>query len=599
MRLAYLILTICICSVVVTCLPEPTSPYVNQMILVEPDVYMLYWNYTNDDIVFEIHVKNNGWAAFGLSPNGGMDKSDVIVTWMKENGENVFSDRHISGRQVLLDEEQNWFPLNATFVDGYLISKFTRKIRLCDASGEDMDITVGTPHVIYAWSTVFNNDDITYHGHENRGSRVVPLISSLNAETDLDIPKTVVTNYRVNTTIPDIDTEYYCQMFELPEEWMEKKRHILRFEALFTKGNEKNLHHFVINECQSSFETQFLKNNTIPAPGSCYPRQTSEENTWRKASVHCNKISFVWAVGGSVIQDFPNNFAYPLGGNVSESKYFFLQIHYDNPELKKDAKDFSGIRLFSTTDYRDTEFGIYSVGAISNWTGIVIPPQAEKFRYESTCHKDCFNTLFDTTDEVKVFASLPHTHLQGISVTTSIVRNNTEVDYVTNNQNFDFNYQFLNFNSNPVTLKKNDTLRTTCIYNTKNKDSFVIGGHSTREEMCLNFIWYYPRNAGSTRCTSMIDHKIWGNFLKELNSSSEITFNGSEFPINNKELLDISPINTGQSLVAQFQDFYDNANRTQICGGSSGLFSFVNEPMDIEPIVDDVCVKSSGDNIYL
>jgi hypothetical protein len=201
MRLDVLIVTICFCFAGVSCLPEPTSTYANQMLLVEPDVYMLYWNYTNDDIVFEIHVKNNGWAAFGLSPNGGMDKSDVIVSWINATGKNVFSDRHISGRQVLVDKEQNWFPLNATFVDGYLISKFTRKIKLCDKSGEDMDITVGTPHVIYAWSTNFNKDEIVYHGPANRGSRVVPLISSLNVKTDMNNPKTVLTDYRVNVII--------------------------------------------------------------------------------------------------------------------------------------------------------------------------------------------------------------------------------------------------------------------------------------------------------------------------------------------------------------------------------------------------------------
>ncbi len=81
-----------------TCkLPSPTSDYANHIILVEPDIYILYWNYTNEDILFETHVKNNGWSAFGLSPNGGMDNSDVAVTWLNDNGTINFSDRHISG----------------------------------------------------------------------------------------------------------------------------------------------------------------------------------------------------------------------------------------------------------------------------------------------------------------------------------------------------------------------------------------------------------------------------------------------------------------------------------------------------------------------
>jgi hypothetical protein len=27
-------------------------------------------------------VKTNGWIGFGFSPNGGMDRSDIIVGWI-------------------------------------------------------------------------------------------------------------------------------------------------------------------------------------------------------------------------------------------------------------------------------------------------------------------------------------------------------------------------------------------------------------------------------------------------------------------------------------------------------------------------------------
>ena len=37
---------------------------------------------------------------------------------------------------------------------------------------------------------------------------------------------------------------------------------------------------------------------------------------------------------------------------------------------------------------------------------------------------------------------------------TTVVRNNTEVAYITNNKNYMFNYQNYNFLQNPVTLKK-------------------------------------------------------------------------------------------------------------------------------------------------
>ena len=54
-----------------------TENYANSLILVEPDVYYLYWNYNATDIVCELHVKQTGvsWIGFGLSHTGGMHSS--------------------------------------------------------------------------------------------------------------------------------------------------------------------------------------------------------------------------------------------------------------------------------------------------------------------------------------------------------------------------------------------------------------------------------------------------------------------------------------------------------------------------------------------
>ncbi len=247
-------------------------------------------------------------------------------------------------------------------------------------------------------------------------------------------------------------------------------------------------------ECEKSFETEFLKkNNTIPRPASCNLENPSSTSEWKKVYKHCNKISLAWAVGGSVSQDFPSEIAYPLGKNISHSKYFFLEIHYDNPQIKRGVKDFSGVKLYATTEYRNIEFGIYTVGAVSNSTGILIPPKAVDFRYETTCRKECLSTMFDKTEEVKVFASLPHTHLHGKAISTTILQDDKEIAYITNNKNYDFNYQYLNFLTNPVTLTKNHSLKTTCIYNTEKNDNFMYGGISTREEMVskklILFFW--------------------------------------------------------------------------------------------------------------
>jgi hypothetical protein len=63
---------------------KPTSFYVNFQVLAPQ--FKIYWNVSGDKIIFELHVKTNGWIGFGLSPNGHMDQSDIMVGWIA-NGE--------------------------------------------------------------------------------------------------------------------------------------------------------------------------------------------------------------------------------------------------------------------------------------------------------------------------------------------------------------------------------------------------------------------------------------------------------------------------------------------------------------------------------
>ena len=177
---------------------NPTSVYVNKIVLVEPDIYTLYWNYTKNDIVFETHVKTNGWSGFGLSNNGGMKESNVVVSWLNSNGLANFSDRYVTlERDVMINPVQSWFLLESTSINGYLITKFTRKIKLCDKSLKHIDIETGTPFVIFAWGEEIVNNDISYH-KSNRGAKVVALISSFNNIVKLNASQIETLEYHTN-----------------------------------------------------------------------------------------------------------------------------------------------------------------------------------------------------------------------------------------------------------------------------------------------------------------------------------------------------------------------------------------------------------------
>ena len=69
-----------------------TNDYTHSLELIG-ERYNVFWKYDSATITFEIHAKTLGWVGFGLSPNGGMAGSDVIIAWVND-GETFFSVRN-------------------------------------------------------------------------------------------------------------------------------------------------------------------------------------------------------------------------------------------------------------------------------------------------------------------------------------------------------------------------------------------------------------------------------------------------------------------------------------------------------------------------
>ena len=59
------------------------------------DGYTLYWNFDLEQqtIAFAVNVSTTGWVGFGVSPNGQMPQSDVVIGWVDNNGNTQF---HVS-----------------------------------------------------------------------------------------------------------------------------------------------------------------------------------------------------------------------------------------------------------------------------------------------------------------------------------------------------------------------------------------------------------------------------------------------------------------------------------------------------------------------
>ena len=76
---------------------ELSSKYPFQKVLFDDQgqFYGLYWNYSvaAGTINFAVNVSTTGWVGFGVSPNGQMPGSDVVIRWVAADGKTYF---HVS-----------------------------------------------------------------------------------------------------------------------------------------------------------------------------------------------------------------------------------------------------------------------------------------------------------------------------------------------------------------------------------------------------------------------------------------------------------------------------------------------------------------------
>ncbi len=63
-----------------------------QHVLDDEGLYVLHWSFDLEagTIAFAVNVSTTGWVGFGLSPNGQMPLSDVVIGWVDDQGETQF-----------------------------------------------------------------------------------------------------------------------------------------------------------------------------------------------------------------------------------------------------------------------------------------------------------------------------------------------------------------------------------------------------------------------------------------------------------------------------------------------------------------------------
>ncbi|XP_053955143.1 MOXD1 homolog 2-like [Anastrepha ludens] len=481
---------------------EKTNPMAWDHTLDLNDDFRLLWTIINDDAVFEIQVKTRGFVGVGFSKTGSQEGTDIAIGWV-DKGQTFFQDRHVptnkNSTELLVDPSQDYILLigyeNAT----HTIVRFRRKLDTCD-SMYDIPITNNTMRVMFLY-----DDNDPPNGSVSPGSlpnlknawrqpRSVVLIERFLPTQTSNSEKTHKLEFRNSgVELPfDDDTLIWCTFFKLDK--LEVKNHIVKYEPIFDSSWSLHyLQYMTLYECTGSGpELEALAHE----PGhQCH-------NT-RNTQISCHSYMASWSRGSSAFI-YPPEVGYPLDTN--SIRFVMMETHYNNLEIVFEnfkinhMFDSSGLRLYITQSLRANDAGLMSLGIEPNWHHI-IPPGQKRVVSQGHCVEQCTHFNFPS-EGINIFATMMRTHQIGAEVKLRQIRNMRELAPIVSDGNIDQNYQTFRRLPQVTRSLPGDRLIAECVYDSSSRRAITLGGSSMKEESCMIFALYYPKQDTLTSCHS-------------------------------------------------------------------------------------------------
>ncbi|KAI6652253.1 DBH-like monooxygenase protein 1 precursor [Oopsacas minuta] len=463
--------------------------------------YNLYWNRPADGkICMAVQVETLGWVGLGFSPNGGMIDSDIMMAWVID-GQVTLTDRYaVSESLPELDLQQDFELIEGYEEDGKTTIEFCRKLETCDEDYRDRNIVAGTTKVVFSWNNNDPNPNPLQHG--TRGTMNVNFIGAPRPEfypSDLPADTQILEFKMGNITIPhDTDTTYWCRTLRLDQP--ATKHHVIQIGSYLDSRTFSYLHHVVLYQCMGTIAE--MDGNCIGSNGLIATHQLD---------LKCQgTVISTWAVGGSDVL-IPQAVGLPIGPD-EEYDTVLLVNHYNNPQLDEGIVDNSGFIWYYTAELRTHDLGIFYLGHTFT-ENLSIPPKTDNFLVQVYCPNECTSSW---PHDLNIIASLLHTHYTGFAIWTQLIRDNKEIELIDSNQNYDPDFQEYLYFEDPIVVKPGDEFIVNCLYQTQDKDNFTFGGRSAKEEMCFNFLYYYPRVTQSYCSMNYLKETAFNSALESL-----------------------------------------------------------------------------------
>lgn len=310
-----------------------------------------------------------------------------------------------------------------------------------------------------------------------------------------------------NVEIPAQETTYFCVIQKLPMVLQGAKHHIVQFEPIINStlhGKPRGfVHHMEVFHCEAPADLE------IPLfEGNC-------DATPPEAEV-CKRVISLWAMGASAFT-YPPETGLPIGGK-DYNPFIRLEVHFNNPELLAKAVDNSGMKINFISKLRKYDAAVMELG-LEYTDKMAIPPGQIGFPVSGYCVSECTKAALPK-DGITVFGSQLHTHLRGVRSLTRHLRGEKELDTLNRDDYYSHHFQEIRQLRKKPKVLPGDALVHTCYYDTQGYENATLGGFTISDEMCVNYIHYYPAT-DLELCKSSVSEQSLTDFFQYIKKSEK------------------------------------------------------------------------------
>jgi len=485
----------------------------------------------------QLEADATGWLGFGIAdPNSGHMKGADLLTVSVTDGVVNVEDRYALFSASTYTEEsgigyedlwafedvqQDWTVISGQETSGRTQVYVTRPLSTSDR--QDREILAGESKILWSRSSQ-NSDKVGYHG----STRGVGMITFFDWSEGAQGQAAKFPDYdgvwekrMANWTLPPHTTRYVCQSFEFDTSGGDK--HII---AIRPVGVKKWHHHALLHICDNNWYWQ-----EHVEPSVCSEGYTGIEmglSPLGSFSSGCAGQVWIWGAGAG---DFilPAEAGFRVGEGPNKISHVIFEIHYDNPTHAEGIVDDMGFQVFWTSTLRPHDAGQITLGDPTVTFGLIeeLEPGHSSIHRQASCPQECTK---DFEEPIHVFAQLLHMHHYGHKIYTERYDKDGNFIDVPNRIDFWDNAFQPVHSQNMFTLNPGDSLQTHCYYNTAGASNSVYFGLGTGQEMCMDFLFYYPaqyrgakdgENLPFAFCAQRIERVGWAQQLTACGSLSQ------------------------------------------------------------------------------